>query len=203
MKAFPAQPFLDELRGHSLFLLEQVSSIAAETPTELLETNDGPGRWNTLQVLEHLNSYYRYYLPKMELLMEASKRPARPYFKPGWLGAYFTRMLAPRNGVVYNKMKAMKSHSPSPGLDAATVTAEFLRWQRKLVHLLQLAQKHDISAIRIPISIAPFIRLQLGDTFAFIVAHNQRHWIQIEHLLGRYHSSFRLDTGLASAALTD
>lgn len=203
MKQLEAIKWLQALKSASLQLLEQISAIEEHTPVEELETNDGPGRWNTIQVLEHLNSYYRFYIPQMEMRIEASKRPAKKYFTPGWLGGFFTKSMLPKNGVVTNKMKAMKNHSPEPGQDAEKVMTEFLRWQRKLIHLLQLAESHDISGIRIPISITPFIRLKLGDAFAFIVAHNDRHWIQVEKLLGRYHSSFKLLTGLASAALID
>ncbi|GAO41532.1 DinB family protein [Flavihumibacter petaseus] len=203
MKASLSSEFLNGLKGASIFLLEQINQISTHTPKDLLEVNDGAGRWNTLQVIEHLNTYYRYYIPLMEVRILASNRPARQHFQPGWLGGWFTRTMAPKCGKVANKMKAMKNHSPSPDLTAEVVLGEFLRWQRKFIHLIQLSESHDISAIRIPISIAPFIRLQLGDTLAFITAHNERHWIQIENLLGRYHSSFRLDTGLASAALTD
>ncbi|MBZ5859493.1 DinB family protein [Flavihumibacter profundi] len=187
MKPFNSSVLLRELSNESLVLLEDITQIAEQTSPDLLETNDGPGRWNTLQVLEHLNSYYRYYLPLMEHKMELSTKHAQPLFKPGWLGDYFTRSMLPKNGTISNKMKAVKSHSPNPKLNSSHVIGEFLQWQRKLVHLLHLAERCDLNAIRIPISISPFIKLKLGDVFRFIIAHNQRHQVQIGKLLNLVH----------------
>lgn len=82
-------------------------------------------------------------------------------------------------------MKAMKAHSPTAELDKEKVVGEFLQWQRKFLLMLEKARQKDIQAIRVPISIASFIRLRLGDVLMFITAHNQRHWVQIEQLLGR------------------
>ncbi|MBC6490478.1 DinB family protein [Flavihumibacter stibioxidans] len=186
MKPINSSELLSKLRAKSLFLLDQIENIGNHTPMELLEMNDGMGRWNTLQVLEHLNTYYRYYLPRIETLLEKSATGPNQYFKPGFLGNYFTRTMQPRNGRVANKMKAMKNHSPSPELDGRLVISEFLQWQRKLGLLIERSENVNLNKIRVPISIAPFIKLKLGDVFAFIVAHNNRHWVQIENLLERY-----------------
>ena len=63
------------------------------------------------------------------------------------------------------------------------VIEEFLQHQRKLIYLLELAKNLDINSIRIPISLTPYIKLKLGDTFNFIIAHNNRHRLQIENIL--------------------
>ncbi len=185
MKALLAGDLLQTLKEEALFLLKEVEAMQQHTPLELLETTDGPGRWNTLQVLEHLNTYYRYYIPVLEKAMEASTTQAVMYFKPGWLGGYFTKSMLPKNGKVVNKMKAMKGHSPTAALDASAVLNDFLQAQRRFILLIDKARQHNLGAIRIPISIASFIRLKLGDVLMFITAHNQRHWVQIEQLLGR------------------
>ncbi|HEY8397391.1 MAG TPA: DinB family protein [Flavihumibacter sp.] len=188
MKALIATDLLQHLKEESVALLDQIDAMYQHTPLELLETNDGPNRWNTLQVLEHLNTYYRYYIPLIEKAMaEASNKQAGPskHFKPGWLGGYFTKSMLPRQGKVTNKIKAMKAHSPSPDLDKERVMTEFMQWQRQFILLIERGRQVDLNKIRIPISIAQFIKLKLGDVFMFIAAHNQRHWVQIEKLLGR------------------
>lgn len=186
MKPLNSSEFLSKLKTESLFLLEQMENISNHTPLELLESNNGRGGWNTIQVLEHLNSYYRYYLPRIERLIAGSTLGPNPIFKPGLLGSYFTKTMQPKNGRVANKMKAMKNHSPSTDLNARTVIAEFLQWQRLLPLLMDRSQKADLNRIKVPLSIAPFLRMKLGDVFGFMVAHNNRHWVQIENLLERY-----------------
>jgi len=44
-----------------------------------------------------------------------------------------------------------------------------------MLRLLTQARQADLSATRVPLSIAPFLRLRLGDVFGFNVAHNERH----------------------------
>jgi hypothetical protein len=187
MKQFRTTDLLQTLKEESLFLLEQIENITRDAPMELLEVNEGKGRWNTLQVLEHLNTYYRYYIPVLESRIGESTSFSERFFFPGWLGGYFTRTMMPKNGGVRNKMKAMKNHSPDPDLNGDEVIREFQQWQRKFILLISRAEQVNLNTIRIPLSIAPFITLKLGDILMFIVAHNQRHWIQIENLLGRFH----------------
>lgn len=185
MKALIAADLLQTLKEEGLYFLKEVEAIGTHTPLELLEANDGAGRWNTLQVLEHLNTYYRYYIPLIDRLLAKSTESARRYFQPGWLGGYFTRSMLPQQGQIKNKMKTMKGHSPTADLNKDQVVHEFLLWQRKFLLIIEKAGQKDIQSIRVPISIASFIRLRLGDVLMFITAHNQRHWVQIEQLLGR------------------
>jgi len=94
---------LKQLKESSIYLLDQVTRITEHLPMAMLEKNDGDGRWNTLQVLEHLNTYYVYYLPIIEEKIENSGTHPQVNFHPGWLGAYFTRMMQPKDGIVQNK----------------------------------------------------------------------------------------------------
>lgn len=94
-------------------------------------------------------------------------------FKSSWLGAYFIKMMDPETGK--KKYKAFKGHIPAPDLDAYAVVAEFIQQQENLLIFLKEARSADLNSIRIPISIARFITLKLGDVFQFIIAHDERH----------------------------
>jgi hypothetical protein len=136
-------------------------------------------------VLEHLNSYGRYYIPAIEKSLQQNK-PATEFFKPGFIGDYFTKMLSPsEKGTVRYKMKAPKDHRPSPLLDHQPVIQTFLSQQQTLLELLEKAKKKNIGRIRTPISISRFIKLKLGDTFRFLIAHEQRHFVQINNTLAQ------------------
>ena len=58
-----------------------------------------------------------------------------------------------------------------------------LEQQHYLVDLLESAKSKNIGSIRTPISISRFIKLKVGDTFRFLIAHEQRHFVQIENVL--------------------
>lgn len=181
MKRFKATDLLDQLQSDVRQLLVTANYLKSEDPHYLLE-QPAPGKWTVIQVLEHLNSYNRYYLPaiKNSLMQD---RPAVEYFKPGWLGDYFTKLMQPKEGVVKNRMKAPKDHRPAPFLDAMPVLNTFIEDQHQLLLLLDEAKQKDIGKLRTPVSISRLVRLKTGDTFRFLIAHEQRHFVQIANTL--------------------
>lgn len=137
------------------------------------------GGWSIAQCLEHLNSYGRYYLPEIDKGLRQAKPTEKNTFASSWLGNYFTRMMEPGP----KKYKAPKDHRPAPALDTAAVIATFVEQQEALLAYLRRARQIDMEKIRIPISIARWIKLKLGDVFRFLVAHNERHMQQaLRHL---------------------
>ena len=132
------------------------------------------GGWSIAQCLQHLNSYGDFYLPQIEKGLEKfSNRLPKNTFKSSWLGHYFIQMMEPATGK--KKYKAFKGHIPAAELDAYAVVATFIQQQEKLLNFLKKAEKVDLNAVRIPISITRLIKLKLGDVFQFIIAHNERH----------------------------
>ena len=139
------------------------------------------GGWSIAQCLEHLNTYGDYYFPRMEKALSEFDGKPSVNFSSSWLGNYFTKMMDPETGKT--KMKAFKSHVPASALNGHAVIARFIKQQETLIHLLQLANQKDINKIKIPISLTRLIRMKLGDTFRFIIAHNERHIEQAKRLL--------------------
>ena len=106
------------------------------------------------------------------------------WFVSGFWGNYFTKMMMPTNVYeVKNKMKAMKSYSPDKSVNVETVFNEFLEHQHKLLHMLELAKRRNLNTVKIPVSISKLIRFKLGDTFRFLIAHEQRHMIQARNAI--------------------
>ncbi|WP_338876712.1 DinB family protein [Spirosoma sp. SC4-14] len=145
-----------------------------------------PDQWSIVQCLDHLSSYGFYYLPLMEKSIQTGQQQCllpQETFTSGWLGNYFAETMQPgADGSIRLKMKAVKNHTPQQQLDTEAVLTEFLRQQERLLQLLERAQQVDISKLRIPISIARWIRLSLGDTFRFLIAHEQRHVLQAQRV---------------------
>lgn len=182
MKKINSQQLLDELQSDVRALLVETDKRRLEDP-ELLLTRPAPDKWSVIQVLEHLNSYGRFYLPALEKAL-GKKVPLTGDYKPGWLGDYFARLMKPgAQGRIKSKMSSPTHHIPDDHLDPYPVFEEFVRQQRRLLVLLELAANADLGGIRVPISLTRFIRLKLGDTFRFFIAHQQRHFVQIGHAL--------------------
>ncbi|MGK2863892.1 MAG: DinB family protein [Chitinophagaceae bacterium] len=182
MKKYKSVELLDALQEDVRQLVLEANYLNATDPGILLQV-PATGKWSVIQVLEHLNSYGNYYLLAIErsLLLD---RPAKEFFIPGWLGDYFTKMMKPRyNGTIANKMQTPKDHRPSGHPDAFPVLNTFLEQQHYMLGLLETAKCKNISSIKTPISISKLIRLKVGDTFRFLIAHEQRHFVQIENTI--------------------
>lgn len=184
MRNFNKQLLLSGLEKDVTDILSRINEIRTLHPDKL---NKVPptGGWTALQVIEHLNSYNRYYLPQIQtsLSQNANSAPDAA-FKSGRIGNYFTKIMLPgADGNISKKMSAPKDHVPQPRLDAAKVLQEFIAGEEKLLQYLKIAYKKDIGKIKTPISISKFIKLKLGDTFRFLVAHQQRHFVQLNRTL--------------------
>ena len=143
-----------------------------------------PEKWSVAQILEHLNGYGRIYLPQIDKAISGSQSIREAWFNSGFLGNYFTNMMKPKDVFeVKNKMKALKTHSPENNLNAGKVLDEFVEQQHKFLQLLEMAKLKNLNTIRIPLSITKLVKLRLGDTFRFLIAHEQRHFIQARNAL--------------------
>ncbi|PZR24576.1 MAG: DinB family protein [Citrobacter freundii] len=181
MKSFDSLSLLEQLQADTRQLIASATFLKNEDPGVLLE-QPAAGKWSVIQVLEHLNSYGDYYLPALGKALKQNK-PAAATFRSGWLGNYFTNLMLPKQGEVTNKMKAPKNHRPSFHADAKPVIEKFLLQQHRLLDLLEGAKVKNIGSIRVPVSLAKWITLKAGDTFRFLIAHEQRHFVQIDNTL--------------------
>lgn len=165
--------------------LQDVLRDFQNLPASVLLRPASNGGWSIAQCLEHLNRYGRYYLPQIQKGLTAHAGTSSDTFTSTWLGSYFTNMMQPGKG----KMKAFKAYAPPPTLDAHAIVAEFVQQQETLLGCLRSAYTTDLNKIKVPVSIAKFIRLRLGDVFQFVIMHNERHYRQARKNLGHLQSS--------------
>jgi len=183
MKKTTSTVLLEDLRTDTRQIILQVNYLLQQDPDVLLQ-QPAAGKWSIVQIIEHLNSYGRYYLPLMKGSLSSPANPPTEFFIPGWLGEYFVKSMLPKsNGQVTNKMQSPKNHRPLPDIDSKTTLEEFLQQEFLLLQLLENAGKTNLGKIRIPISISRFIKIKLGDTFRFLIAHHQRHFVQVQNTM--------------------
>lgn len=145
---------------------------------EYLTWRSSAASWNILECLQHLNLYGDYYLPVIEDKMCQSKHSKSQSFKSGLPGGYFAKVMLPREKP--NKMNTFKDKNPLNADLDETVIDIFAQQQVKLIELLEQAKNNNLNKIKIPVSISPWIKLKLGDTFLFYVNHITRHVQQVE-----------------------
>jgi hypothetical protein len=186
MERISSETLLNTLEGKVEKHLHDAIDVFQNLDSETLLRPAPDGGWSVAQCLEHLNRYGDFYLPEIAKRMEQyHKTPASPWFKSSWIGHHFARMMDPTTGKT--KLPAFKSYKPQSSLDAHAVVAKFILQQEKLLTLLRDARHTDLNKVKIPVSIARFIRLKLGDVFQFLIAHNERHMLQAKrHLVGQW-----------------
>jgi uncharacterized damage-inducible protein DinB len=179
---------LNELTAEVNDVLQTAAKVAA-LDDATLNMQPAPGKWSMAQVVEHLNTYNRYYLPLITKRMPAARKVAQNVdYKPGWLGDYFARSMysdIKTKGVVVNKMSAMKGHVPDGVLNGREVINEFVTDCQLLLGLLEAARQVDMSSVKIPITIARWLKISMGDALRFVIAHMVRHMHQINNILVR------------------
>ncbi|MGZ3846204.1 MAG: DinB family protein [Flavisolibacter sp.] len=183
MNKFKSEDLISQLQEDVRHIIAAAEHLQTADPVKL-NYAAAEGSWSVAQVLEHLNAYNRYYLPVIEKSMIHISKDTSAWFIPGFWGNYFTKMMMPKNVYdIKNKMKAMKSYTPSSGLNVEAVFKEFIQHQNKLLQFLDVAKRRNLNSIRIPLSISKLIRFKLGDTFRFLIAHEQRHMIQARNAI--------------------
>lgn len=154
--------------------LQQAIQKYQNLSDELLLKPSSSGGWSIAQCLEHLNSYGVYYLPLFENGLATSQDDLSvETIKSTWLGKLAIDSMNPEKGK--KKFKAMKGHIPERVLDAKTVVAEFINQQEQVLQILRTSKNKCIQQIKIPISIAKFLKLHLADALQFLIIHNERH----------------------------
>ncbi len=164
-------------------VLLETNKLNALSP-DILQKQPSNEGWSIAQILEHLNFYSRHYIKAIEENLHYNQTQTQEIFKPGWFGNYFTNMMKPSSdNKVKNKMKAMKNATPPPEVDEKVALDQFIDDQHVLLNLLQIAKSANLNRLRVPTSLTRLIKLKLGDTFRFFIAHEQRHMIQISNTL--------------------
>lgn len=165
---------LNQLENQVERHLQQAIQNYQNLPDEILLKPSSSGGWSIAQCLEHLNTYGDYYLPLFEKgLVEGQDDLSIETIKSTWLGKLAIDSMNPEKGK--KKFNAMKGHIPEVSLDAKAVVAEFINQQEQLLQILRTAKNKRIQQIKIPISIAKFLKLHLGDAIRFLIIHNERH----------------------------
>ncbi|MBY0434851.1 MAG: DinB family protein [Cyclobacteriaceae bacterium] len=179
---YNSKDLLADLQTQTEALLNRAIAEWQLVPHSKLALKPNTQAWSANECLQHLNSYGRYYLPAIEKALRVSGQKKSDTFTTGWLGNYFTNLMAPKASGAITKMKSPSDHTPTAIRESHEVIAEYIDQQEKLLSLLRKAATTDLTT-RVPISLTRLIRLKLGDVFMFYVAHLQRHSLQAERAL--------------------
>ena len=136
-----------------------------------------PDAWSAFECIAHLNIYGDFYIPEItkKIAQSGNKIPST-VFKSGILGNYFVKMVGPLDAS--KKMKTLSSANPLGSALNISTLHKFDKQQSAMLEILKNAATVNLNKTRTGISIAPWIKIKLGDTLRVVILHNQRHMEQ-------------------------
>jgi hypothetical protein len=177
---FNTAELLEELSQKVQSHLDFANSLQLVSEAQLNGKKDSKS-WSALECLEHLNLYGHFYIPEIKKRMNASSASASATFKSGRLGNKFANDMLPKKGM--KTMKTFKNKNPIHSkLEASKVLGTFVQQQHEFLKLLQQAESKNLTKIKTAITL-PLLKLRLGDTFRFVIYHNERHVVQAKNAL--------------------
>ena len=167
-----------------------------------LSTNPSPESWNALQCLEHLNRYAEFYVHSignqlnnktrtssyagistpLDVTATEDKKTNDLEFIPGYWGSKFIKSMKPDENGQIKKMNAFKSKNPSLQEAKTDSLERFLEYQEHWLSILDKAREFDLNKNKCSLTI-PIIKMNLGATMQFVIAHQERHINQAERAL--------------------
>ncbi|CAL2101611.1 DinB_2 domain-containing protein [Tenacibaculum sp. 190130A14a] len=168
---------LKELVESHINYVEQLQQLSEAD----LQKKQTPTSWSAIECLEHLNLYAEFYNKEIRKRINKSRYPKSTFFKSGFLGNKFALDMLPKEGM--KTMKTFKSKNPIySNLVAKEVLIQFLKLQKELEQLLEMASEVDLTKTKTAITL-PLLKFRLGDTFRFVIYHNERHIVQVKKTL--------------------
>ena len=147
-----------------------------EVSDEKLQHKQSNTSWSALECLEHLNMYAAFYNREINKRMNSSSLPFSKTFKSTYLGEKFSNDMLPKEGM--KTMNTFKSKNPNASkLNKEQVLLTFIKLQEYLLTLLDTSQSKNLDKIKTKTTL-PILKFKLGDTFRFVIHHNERHIVQ-------------------------
>lgn len=166
--------------------LEQLDALR-RLPLDVLRTRPTPKRWSVLEVVEHMllsSGHYHRRVARLFADPDSGLRPS-PRFTPGRWGHKFTEGMRPGpEGGIANPMRTLWFFEPKPAQAVGLDTLDrFEDMARSFIRLLEEARTRGLEGPRVTSTLGPLFRFKVGDAIAFPVAHQERHFLQIERTL--------------------
>jgi DinB superfamily len=172
-------------------LLDRTELIKASTQGFLRLTNEQlnfkpvAGQWSIAGNFEHLNICNGAYVRSILTRISGAPDIKADKYNSGWLGDWVYSKIMPRpDGSVF-KMRTGKLTRPATGvLDGQDILHRHLQNCDMIDDIVRHAATKDLQRIKIPFSVLQVLKLRLGDSLRYLIAHNERHLLQAHRMVG-------------------
>ena len=157
-------------------LAEQARSLGTDLDDRQLSWDPPSGGWSIGEVLEHLCLVNDSYFDRLSGLLDRSLPaesvdPGREW-EATWMGDFWSKSMNWEW-----RLPTVRRYNPVAQRPA--IVEEYLLRQDRLLALIDRAAPYDWNTTRMHAPASRFIKLNLGDCFTLILAHEVRHMKQV------------------------
>ncbi|GGH76987.1 MAG: DinB family protein [Bacteroidetes bacterium] len=173
------QRIIDDLQQ----LQKQIETSFYYLEAEQLNAKPSEEQWSILQCIEHINLTNEQYIKAFRRAEEKANSAdrAQSSYKMGWIGKLMSNAMRPKNGVIRYKMKTFDSLVPLNQKDPKARLVEHVVFEKfsqdcaELERLIKATEDYNWNRIKVQTLLGKWLKLKLGDAYAFVLAHSQRH----------------------------
>ena len=176
--------YLDEMKAGFEQAINKVKSLVGSVDSEMLNQPEAPGKWSMLQCIEHMSLASQLYNENITAkLNNGQLQPAKATYKGHWKGRIFAKMNAPKpDGEIPMKLKTFKFMEPPVTLDGEQVINQFYSVHQTMIALIDESRAVNIDRVKVATALGNMVKLRLGEAYRFLLAHTQRHVVQLERI---------------------
>jgi hypothetical protein len=180
----PIIPSLEECQQRFVNARQEFRRLVYELDDGRFNWRPEPDRWSAAECIDHCvvvgTLMNRNIDDAIAKALERGLKSDGPY-KYGALGNFFVKAVGPSDEARKRKFKAPKAYTPTSNHTISRLDAAFDKLQTDFVERLNRAKGLDLARIKVPSAAGGFgvlIRLSLGQWFALLANHQDRHLAQ-------------------------
>lgn len=183
-----SEQYLEELRCIAQEVLAQSNTFFAHLGIEQLNWKPAPTSWSIAQCYQHLIVLNSLYCTSLERGMATSTQErdnAQRPFTSGIVGRWFRTLVEPQTT---RPLPTFSMFMPTASTIPTSILSDFAQTQHLLMQYMEQARSINLVRTYIATPASRFLRLRLGDVFAVLLAHEQRHVAQAQRVA--HHADF-------------
>lgn len=184
-------PELDRYHTQFEAARETYRSLTGDLTDDQFNWRPGEERWSVAECIDHLVMLGTLMNKNIDLgIAQAEERDLRSDgpFKYGALGNIFVRAAGSSEKARKRKLKAPRIYTPTSNHTLSRLTAAFDELQLEFLTRVQRANGLDLARVKVPSPATRLIRLSLGQWFALLAGHQERHLAQAQEVRAQLES---------------
>jgi hypothetical protein len=166
--------------------IDQLRQLDSST----LTTPPNPKAWSVLEIIEHMNIAYMFYVEKVDAALAKSTdhTSGNKAFKARTWQKIIIVAQRPKDQKRKWKMKTLRKFEPifSNNMTQEQINDVFEKFNHLHGHLKQsilTSRQKEVSKTKISSAVGPIVTFYLPECFEFLLSHAERHIVQIEETL--------------------